>query len=258
MSSRLIRVWQIVLLGTALFAAGAASAKSIRFVTEPLPPYTYLNGDKVDGPMAQVLMSACARLAWDCELKIMPWRRSLQTLKNGHADGIFMLHENSDRRRNYFMSPNIIVGRYVVFERIGMRFEYKDQGSLAGHTVGAYGPSGTSQTLNEIASRHGVDVQIESDNVTVLRKLVFGRYGNDGLALMNEAVGLYLLKHENLEGLQEAGEVEQFHYGIGLSRRTMTAQLSQQFNKVITEMCVSGEISQILARFEMPASPCNP
>ncbi|WP_204265468.1 hypothetical protein, partial [Enterobacter hormaechei] len=63
--------------------------------------------------------------------------------------------------------------------------------------------------------------EVEPDNRTVLRKLSAGRYGEDGLALVNEAVAEVLMREDGIRNLQPAGVVKAFGYAFGLSRQTV-------------------------------------
>lgn len=239
-------------------AQGAGAQAPMRFVTEPFPPYTYAGPEgHAAGPMADVLQAACAKLAWRCDVEVLPWRRALAMAQRGEVEGIFTVVDSPERRQYFHVSPPIIDARYVLFARSG-GFQYGgDPQTLAGRTIGAYGPSATALTLEQLID----DVprtrsEIEPDNRTVLRKLAAGRYGEEGLALANEAVALHLMREDGIRGLQSVGLVKAFGYSFGLARQNVDLNQAHGLAKALYELCRSGRTAELLKGYGLPASAC--
>lgn len=167
--------------------------------------------------------AACARLSWRCEIEVLPWRRALEMAQRGEVEGIFTVVDSPERRQYFHVSPPVIEGRYMLFARQGNGLQFKgDAQVLAGRVIGAYGPSVTALTLAQlIEAVPRARSEVEPDNRTVLRKLSAGRYGEDGLALVNEAVAEVLMREDGIRNLQPAGVVKAFGYAFGLSRQTV-------------------------------------
>ena len=143
-----------------------AQARDMRFVTEPFPPYTYASDGRAAGPMVDVLLTACARLAWRCDIEVLPWRRALGMAQRGEVEGIFTVVDSPERRQYFHVSPPVIEGRYMLFARAGNGLQYTgDAQVLAGRTIGAYGPSATALTLEALVENvPRVRTEIEPDN----------------------------------------------------------------------------------------------
>jgi len=238
--------------------ASMASAVEMRFVTEPFPPYTYATDGRAAGPMVDVLQAACARLAWSCSIEVLPWRRALVMAQRGDVEGAFTLVDSPERRQYFHLSPPIIDARYALFARAGSGFQYSgDPQSLSGRVIGAYGPSATALTLEQLID--GVPrarSEVEPDNRTVLRKLAAGRYGEGGLALANEAVAQHLMREDGITGVQSVGLVKTFAYSFGLTRQTIDLAQAQAFGKALYELCRSGRTAELLKPYGLPASAC--
>ncbi|MFG6467843.1 substrate-binding periplasmic protein [Roseateles sp. BYS87W] len=235
-----------------------APTRELRFLTEPFPPYTYASEGHAAGPMVDVLQAACARLVWRCEVEVMPWRRALAMAQRGEVEGLFTVVDSPERRQYFHVSPPGIEGRYVLFTRAGSGLHYQgDAQVLAGRTVGAYGPSATALTLESLIDGvPRVRSEIEPDNRTVLRKLAAGRYGEDGAALVNEAVAQLLIREDNLTALQPAGLVKTFGYAFGLNRQTVDPAQAAAFAKAVYELCRSGRTAELLKPYGLPVSHC--
>lgn len=238
--------------------AQTRETREMRFVTEPFPPYTYAADGRAAGPMVDVLQLACARMAWRCDIEVLPWRRALGMAQRAEVEGIFTVVDSPERRQYFHVSPPVIEGRYALFTRAGSGLQYQgDPQVLAGRTLGAYGPSATALTLEAlIEGVPRVRSEIEPDNRTVLRKLAAGRYGEDGAVLVNDAVAQLLIREDGLNSLQPAGIVKVFGYSFGLSRQNVELAQSQAFAKVLYELCRSGRTAELLRPYGLPPSPC--
>jgi polar amino acid transport system substrate-binding protein len=252
-----VRGWTWLVCAAALQSLPAA-AMEMRFVTEPFPPYTYATEGRAAGPMVDVLQAACAKLAWTCSVEVLPWRRALAMAQRGEVEGAFTIVDSPERRQYFHVSPPVIEARYVLLARTGSGFQYSgDPQSLAGRVIGAYGPSATALTLEQLIE--GVSrarSEVEPDNRTVLRKLAAGRYGENGLALANEAVAQHLMREDGIAGLQPVGLVKTFAYAFGLTRQTVDLAQAQAFAKALYELCRSGRTAELLKPYGLPASAC--
>lgn len=239
-------------------AAAQAQTRDMRFVTEPFPPYTYATDGRAAGPMVDVLQVACTRLAWRCEIEVLPWRRALGMAQRAEVEGIFTVVDSPERRQYFHVSPPVIEGRYVLFTRAGSGLLYTgDAHVLSGRTVGAYGPSATALTLEALIDGvPRVRSEIEPDNRTVLRKLAAGRYGEDGAALVNEAVAQGLIREDNLTSLQPAGLVKVFGYSFGLNRQNVELGAALALGRTLYELCRNGRTAELLKPYGLPPSPC--
>ncbi|MEJ5999885.1 substrate-binding periplasmic protein [Paucibacter soli] len=246
-----------VVVGFGTPAQAQPPAKRLDFVTEPYAPYTYERDGRAAGPMMDVLQATCARLQWQCQVQVLPWRRAYGMAERGLVDGIFTLLETPERRALFRFSIPVIEARFALFARSGQDFVYTGPVSLIGHEIGVYGPSGSSASLAELVQGLDVKTQLEPDNTTVLRKLVAGRYGEQGLAFMNESVALWLLKAEKLPGLQMAGVAKQFAYPFGLVRSRVTAAEAAAFDAALLANCRSGVTAALLRPYALPAAPCG-
>ncbi|MBB2483892.1 transporter substrate-binding domain-containing protein [Mitsuaria sp. WAJ17] len=250
-------VLSLLCAGAVALPAAAAPAPWRLFLTEPFPPYTYERAGRPAGPMVDVLDKACEQLGWRCEVRVMPWRRALALAEQGEAHGLFAVADAPERRRYFALSSAVLQARYTLFGRQGESLQYKGPASLEGRTVAAYGPSGTSLTLAELARGQQFQSQIEPDNLTVLRMLHAGRYGPQGVVLMNEAVALWLTAQNEMPPLQAVGTVKQIGYHFGLSRQRLSVADQQRFQRSLQQLCRSGRMAELLQPYALPAAPCN-
>jgi polar amino acid transport system substrate-binding protein len=226
------------------------------------PPFTYpadstfetapSAGVSADGPLVEVVQTICARLQQPCEITLYPWRRALQMAEQGQADGIFTLVRSPQREEIFHISRMLITTRYSVFARTDSSFVFNHPSNLAGRLVGVYGPSGTSYVLSErLKSVPDVRLHLTADNRRLLRMLQSGRFGKEGLAVLNQDVAWHLIDDEQLTGVREAGEMGPITYGIGLSRSTISEAQFKAFEQALDEAIADGTVPAILRRHQL-------
>lgn len=244
-----------------LLMPAVSNAAAMRFVTEDFPPFTFLAGDagpadasaeQAGGPLVEIVEAICARLDQECSVTVHPWRRALHLAEQGEVDGIFTVVRSPPRERAFHITRMLVRSRYSVYARTGSTFIYSHPNDLAGRMIGVYGPSGTSYVLAQrLASVHDVQVDLTANNRRLLRMLESGRFGDEGLAVLNQDVAWHLIESAQLHGIREAGEFATVSYGIGLSRKRVTAAQFQQFEAALDGLIEDGTVPAILRRYQL-------
>jgi polar amino acid transport system substrate-binding protein len=232
-----------------------ADATNLYFVTESFAPFTYEEGGKAAGPFVAVIQSVCANIKAECRFEVFPWRRALMLAKNGEADGIFTMLNYPERAQEFNLSVPIAESSYALYALQENKFIYKNEQDLAGHTIGVYGPSGTSITLeNMVRKIHGANIVLEIDNARALRLLSAGAYGGDGLAMVNHDVAHFIFQNKNITNLREVANVGKAQYCIGFSKKTENPKYRkqfEQFNDELKAQISSGMVKAILDKYGM-------
>ncbi len=252
------RRWVAAAVASLAGMATLASATELRFVAEPLPPYSYEIEGRPAGPLVDVMQAVCAKLDWRCSVEVLPWRRALRMGQAGEVEGVFAVVTPPTTRPKFHVSPPVIDARYLLFARSASTLNFDgDNRVLAGRVIGVYGPSGAQDAATAlIHAVPGARTEIETDNRAVLRKLAAGRYGEDGLALANEAVAQQLMREDGMSGLRPAGQVKTFGYAFGLNKERVDAATAAVFAKALLELCRSGRTAELLKPYGLSASAC--
>ena len=252
-----LRLACLVAAGLAFGAPGLAAP--LHFVTKPFAPYAYTGLDgRPAGPLVELLHAACAEAGWRCTVEVLPWRRALGMASRGEVDGVFPVVDSPARRAAFYLSPEVVRARYVLFARQGAAPGGVKQPALSGRTVGAYGPSDAMTTLQQLsAEQPDVRVEIEPDHHTVLRKLSAGRYGNDGLALVNETAAQALSATAGLAPLRPVGVVKNLAYAYAFVPTRISGAQTQAFGHAISTLCHRGRIAEIFRPYGLPVADCQ-
>ena len=247
----------------AILTAAPALAGQWAFVTEDFPPFSHPAEDLgsleagvlAGGPLAEIVQSVCAHLKRECPITLHPWQRALRMAEQGKADGIFTVIHSPEREREFHISRMLVMSRYSVFARSESNFVFSDPDDLAGRTIGVYGPSGTSWILAQhLKSTPDVRLHMTLNNRRLLNMLQSGRFGREGLAVINQDVAWHLIEDEQLDGLREAGELATVSYGIGLSRKRVTEEQFKEFERALNALIADGTVPGILRRYQLEAA----
>ncbi len=244
--------WIAIVVGLALM--GNCQADELRFVTEDFPPFSYATAatgteDRAAGPFVEIVAAVCARLRIDCPVQLLPWRRALALAEDGEAQGIFTVIRSPDRERAFHLTRMLVTSRYGVYARSASRFVFHRPEDLAGRSVAVYGPSGTSFVLGQHLAEVGdVTLILEADNRRLLRMLEAGRFGEQGVAVVNQDVAWHLIDQEGHSDIHEAGELQPVSYAIGLSRAAVGEAEFERFNDALEALIADGSVAAILRR----------
>lgn len=238
------------------FAPGAA-ALELQFVTMHFPPYVEQEQGAPRGSLVRLLQGVCGQLRWNCRVTVLPWRRAQGEIERGEADGAFPLLATAPRRLIYHLSLPVVDIQYAFFSRLEQSFSYQNGVPLGTRQIGVFGPSGTATALQELVAGQASTVVIEPDNITVLRKLLAGRYGHDGLAFINRDVAWQLSFEQGLLGLREAGVGREATYVFGLSRQRVNEAQFRAFETALAQLCRSGAAATLLEPKLVPSQACQ-
>ena len=237
-----------------LVLTGHAQAAPMVFVAQAFPPFVADQQGRAEGPFPDVVRAVCEAMKVPCTVEIYPWRRALRMAEEGEADGILVIQKLPERERYLYLTGPIVQSAYSVFATNTATIMYRQPMDLEGYTLGAYGPSATSQTAESIAqAAPSIKLIIEIDNATVLRKLSARRYGERAVGVMNVDVGNYLIKRDGIAGLKVIGEIKKIEYLIGLSRRKLSAKQAEEFNAALRELTRKNVIKAIIEKYGMAA-----
>lgn len=221
--------------------------QSLQFVTEEFPPFSFSRGAQVGGAITEVAQAVCDHLTYECSFAIYPWRRSLQLAEDGQVDGIFTVIDSPARQAAFNITPMIVTSRYDVYSLRDNDFEYRQPSDMSGQVIGVYGPSGTSFVLGELLKEvEDVKTQMTTNNQRLMLMLNAGRFGRNGLVVLNSDVARHLTTHNASYRVRRAGHLAEISYGIGFSRKKVSKEQFNAFNQGLQQLTERGDIGRIL------------
>jgi len=257
---KILRVqFVFALLGSFLFASANAETVTLTFATQDFPPFNREIKGSAAGPFADIVRLICQRMQTDCTIETLPWRRVIGEAQQLELSGIFPMSRLPERESDYYFIGPILETNFTVYTLAGDTTEFREGKDFAGYTIGVYGPSGISKTLEQItAGIPSVKIVMELNHVTVLRKLSAGRYGAKGIGFIDRDGAQYLMSDEHITNVYAAGDIKIMDLYICLSRKLISPEIAARFETTFAALNNSGELAAILKKYGLKPAPPRP
>lgn len=119
------------------FLIAPASAESLRLVTDTWAPYVFEKDGQPTGLDYEITREVLQRLGFELELQILPWKRCLLAMEQGHADGILDIFHNAQREASMqFVAEPLSEVELVLFFAHSHPHLYQRPEDLQGLTIG--------------------------------------------------------------------------------------------------------------------------
>jgi len=263
----LLRKWVVVsgILGATFFSFtqavlanndGGNEKKTVIFniSKQGYPPFM-LPGDTENQPSGiiyEILKKILSKQGLSVETISIPKNREQRYFELGYVDAHATAVEWIDQPQNYVFSDPILEIRNVVFSRADAPLQFQQLENLIGKKLitrlGFLYPPLT--TLFETGK---IGRQDTTSNLSMLKMVLGGR--GDG-AIMNDAVGAWIIKENQLSGQFVASYNSITNYGYRIMFSKEWEFLITAFNQELNQMKQTGEIEEICARYGY-AMPMN-
>ena len=239
----------------ALLAASQAWSQELKFNTQDFPPFNYAIDGVVSGPAADIIVKVCAEAQMTCTFDLLPWIRAQDEVKRGQANAMFVIGWNEKRAKWLHFAPPIMNTEYGIFVRKDNPLDYKGLPDIVGYTVGVYGPSNTSNSLEKMKdgmTEKGLDpikIDMRPDDESGFKKLGLGRLD---AVFSNRDVGYALIAKLGLkDNIRYAGPTKKLKYYIGFSKEHNDPDILQKFDAAYLKLYKQGDVKTILERYGM-------
>ena len=233
-------------------------AAELRFNTQDFPPFSYAVVGAVAGPGVEVIRHVCKDVKLDCSFALLPWARAQHEVEEGTAHALFLIGWNEERAKTLYFSHPILETHYGFFVGVDNPLQYRQPADVAGYTVGVYGPSNTSKSLERIRDRMSKDgvqalrIDMRPDDESGFRKLGLARVQ---AVYSNHDVGRSMVARLDIKNIRYAGHDESLKYYVGFSRKHVSQAVVDQFNAGFRKAHQDGTIGRILAAHQMKEVP---
>ncbi len=252
MKTSTIRALQILLV---CLIPVSSPAEELKFNTQDFAPFNYEIDGVVSGPAADIIRRVCQEMDITCAFKLLPWKRAQREVKNGDANGMFIIGWNEKRAKWVHFTPPIMNTEYGFFVNNDNSLKYKHFSSIEGYTVGVYGPSNTANSLNKIKVKmenenlKPIKIDMRPDDEAGFKKLALARLD---AVFSNRDVGHALIAKLGLQGkIRYAGASRSLKYYIGFAQEHNDKVVLEKFDATYLELYKRGVIKTILDRYQM-------
>lgn len=218
-----------------------AAEPPLRLVAPDYPPYygPYLPGN---GFVTELILAAFTSAGYEGTVKFLPWKRAVQQLKMGGADGLFTVWHRKERESWAVFSDPIYFDELVFIKKKGLKVDYRHLDDLKPYIISDVLGYSYPDSYQKAALKKK---NAMNDNEAVKRMVL----GGADLALVDKIQGIHLLKQMNVlvedyDILMQPLDRVASHLAIS-SLRGDAQKIVADFNAAIRQLVVSGEAKKI-------------
>ena len=233
----------------------AWSEGAFRIVTDPWPPYVYIENDKAVGIDVDIALAVLGNMGIESQIVMLPWKRSLALVKGLEADAILSAAITLERKEFlYFPAEPISIGNTVFFQRKQRGIRANNLADLYGLKLGAMLGYEYCKELDESP------LLLAASRVSTLEQS-FNMLMNDRIDLLIEvdAVGIYKAKEMGIDA--EISVVAGSRYCasenyLALAKKPGHQALAVKFGEELIKFKGTGEYRKILKKYGMNINSC--
>jgi polar amino acid transport system substrate-binding protein len=232
-----------------LYPSSKVAAEHYRFVTLEFPPLEYAGEDGTpQGIAVDIVTKIMNKLGHTVDVKLYPWARGLDMVKEGDADAIFTAYKNPERELFLDYSQQVLIPQIVCFYvKKGNPITFDgDLNTVKDKRIGIVSTISYGQKFDQFKP------QLQLDRVEELeqnfKKLEAGRID---LVISNAYVAESTLgKLQSTDSFTRLPqEVERVPSYIGFSKKRGLAALRDQFDQELIKLKESGEYTEIMKKY---------
>lgn len=248
-----MRILFLALLSWCHAVVATADELTIAVGETGFEPYQIRNGDQFSGIDVDVALEAMRRAGIAHRLVILPWKRTLATVRSGDTGGGLSAFSTPERREYAaFHSFPLHITVVSAFARKRADIRFAGVESLANYRVGINLGFSMSESLDAAVRRLGVQVEEAEDTRTNINKLIRGRIE---LFINNNTVTYYLAGRMSPPAAVIALEPP-LNSGAGAylmiskaAHGARAASMAGRIDEAMLEMHADGELARIYARY---------
>ncbi len=236
-------------------------AQKLKFTTQDFPPFSYTINGVVSGPAVDIIRRVCADMNTQCGFRLLPWTRAQQQVRNGEANGMFVIGWNKKRSKWVHFTPPIMNTEYGIFVNRSNSLKFAKPSDVSGYKIGVYGPSNTSNSLKKFRAKMAKDglkaisIDMRPDDESGFKKLALGRID---AVFSNRDVGHALIAKLGLKDkIRYSGAQRKLKYYIGFSMAHNDKKILQTFDAAYRKLHRNGVVKKILDMHSMEVAELN-
>ena len=163
----------LILVFLTLLIASPVAAKKILKISAPPSIWVQEDGDKITGPIVDILSEIFTRVGVEIVAKKLPWARAIEHMKSGHLDLMPVIFYTPEREKSMAFSIPYVEVPTVVFVAKGKIFPFKQLEDLVGRRGLFIRNDSISPEFHSFKSN--LNLTQVSDYNTILKMLNAGR-----------------------------------------------------------------------------------
>lgn len=234
-----------------LFSNNAFGDKTFVFPNDPWPPFMLgeEGEEAVEGIGVELMRAIFSRVdGASITIPLVPWKRALNSVRSGSADGIPLLYKTTEREEYMIFSDSLFPSQDLVWyskNHFPNGLEWQTADDFSPYRMGIVSGYSYSEEIDKaIADKKFAVTKVK--NTHQLFTLLAG--GRVDVAIANRVVGTSLIKKnvDNRHIISMKKPIAEDDYYIAFSKKTSAKEFLPLVNKAIAELKAEGKIETIV------------
>lgn len=223
--------------------------KTINFAAQDSPPFNFAVGNQVKGASYDIMVKACEKLGWQCQMEIVPQKRALTLAESGQYDGVWGIIQLKPREKYLNYSVPTWTAHLCYFSVQSQLQPFAKPNDLKGFTVLGVRSSASFEKAESLKLKVPDIKLIESNSYSeAFDDLFNNKYGSKTAVVTYSEVGRFIIADKKFKKSMRMLEGETVQFRVGFSKK-LDKNIVTQFDRVLSEMRKSGELKNILSKY---------
>lgn len=237
-------MFKLILSLYLIFIVQSSLKAELKFVGQEYPPFNYIENGKVKGEFVTIIKSVCEKIAEKCTVEINSLKRAMHEIENGNADvGITFI--KSPERELFAEFYPMYRSKQVYWGKAEMPI-FKTLNDLSGKTIVSVQGSKSLELAKSHAEKiKDVKVVEAVSNDVALRMLSSDRFGDKGVALVNEIPGKYFVEKYFFNNIKIVYPIKTDTYGFYFSKKSKKQEAMKKFKAELIRLKKNKELKNM-------------
>ncbi len=234
-----------------IFSAVCAFAQPVRLATFDNPPLEFEENGEIRGVIVEIVREVFSRMNRDIEIRVFPFKRALEHVKDGKVDAIFTFFKNPAREKFVDYSETVLFSQTtslfvmknasIVFDGDLSKLEKYRLGTVRGFSYGELFD-------NAVKSGSITNIDMAKDLKHNIMKFTMGRFD---ILVSNKYGAIDLFRKMKLSEKIKilAPPLQNIPSYIAFSKKRNLISLKDEFDRILTEMKNDGSYDRIISSY---------
>ncbi|MDE1462493.1 substrate-binding periplasmic protein [Spartinivicinus poritis] len=240
--------YRLLLIFWMIISPKVLGEEIIRIASGEWPPFLSQHYNEY-GAGSHIVTEAFALEGIKVAYIFYPWKRSMETARDGNVDATLLWSKNEERAKHFLFSDPVLTLRHVFFHRKDLQFDWRDIDDLKQYKIGVTRGYFYGEQIQEAIENSLIDTEVGNTDIINFKKLIANRIQ---LFIVEPEVGYELLAknfsesdRKLLTNHHRAIQERQWHLLIS-NKVSQAEEWLERFNKGLAKLKSQGTIDKIM------------
>jgi len=217
------------------------------FYTVHLPPFTTYTNNEFNGTFHKIAKEICKNQNLECRFSTAPWKRIMNSIKEGKFDACYVVGKNKDREKWMYFSTPVAETEYGFFYVDNYQVKPTKLKDIENKVIVVHAKSNTEKQLRKLNKKfQNFKISVVNDVPMLLKMFANKRFGKNTLLYGNKDIYKAIFKQNNVNFVKYGFKDKPIHYRFGFSKKAVNIKEFEAFEKGLQHLKENGFLKKVL------------